>query len=107
MTEFISLVEAVLGELLDERTAYELSRIQAQLHARGDELTSLLDSGAMNPETYLGQHTEALRDAMKASETLLGRDRFLAIFGEAGDHPKGLFDRAAFLAQESDNRPPR
>ena len=107
LTEFLALAEAALGEPLDEQTACGLLLIQTQLRVRTDEMATLLRSGAMSRETYLKQNNIALRDAMKASEALLGRDRFLAIFGEAGDYPEGLIDGDAFLAQGSGNRDPR
>ena len=36
---------------------------------------------------------------MERSRSLLGDERFDAIFGEAGKHPDGLADRDTFLAQ--------
>jgi hypothetical protein len=100
LTEFLAFAEAALGEPLGERTVCGLSLIQTQLRVRTDEMTALLRNGAMSREKYLEQHNIALRDAMKASEALLGRDRFLEVFGEAGDCPEGLIDRDAFLAEE-------
>jgi hypothetical protein len=100
--ELSALVEAALGEPLDRATFSKLAKIQEDLRASTLALNEKLDSGELTPEAYLDRSDEALREAMKLSWALLGKARFMKIFGEAGLHPEGLADREAFLAQYRD-----
>jgi hypothetical protein len=102
--EFVAFAKATLGGDLDDKTAVALAIIQARLRIEADEMVARYDNGELSPEAYLEEHTVALRKAMKASEALLGRRRFLIVFGDAGDHPEGLIDRDKFLELEHENR---
>jgi hypothetical protein len=100
MTELSELVEAGLGGPLDRPTFDALAVIQMRLRRTQAELVSSLDRGRISPEKYLEDVTAALRTASLESQKLLGRARFLAIFGEAGLQPEGMIDRDAFVAQQ-------
>lgn len=100
MDEFLAFAKSTLGDSHDNKTAIALAQIQARLRVVAEQLITRYDNGKLSPEAYLEGHTAALRDAMKASEALLGRQRFLRIFGEAGDRPEGLIDGDKFLKQE-------
>jgi hypothetical protein len=103
LDDFLEVVQAALGESLDQCTADEFLRIQVQLRSKADRLVADLDTGMLSREAFYDLHTELLREAMTASEKLLGHGRFMTVFGEAGKHPEGLIDRDAFLSQGLDD----
>jgi hypothetical protein len=104
VNEFLAFAKSTLGDSIDNKTAIALAKIQARLRVAVEQLITRYDKGELGAEAYLEEHTASLRDAMKASEALLGRQRFLRIFGEAGDCPEGLIDRDIFLKQEPEHR---
>ena len=102
LTELAALVELGLGEPLPPDTFKCLAGIQAELWKSQDELAELLLNDGIGQSNYMTRLNISVRNAMDASERLLGRRRFRAIFGESGMNPVGLTDEEMFLA----NPPP-
>jgi hypothetical protein len=100
LDELSALVLLGLGRELDHPTFNQLANIQLYMRRTQKELRQALDAHQITPEAYLVKTNEALRVAMLISEKLLGKERFDAIFGEAGRHPEGLADRDAFFESQ-------
>jgi hypothetical protein len=97
--EIAALIELTVGEAPDERTVDRLLAVQAGLRSEQGELRKLLEDHAISPETYLARLERAMAGAMRENEAILGTERFLAVFGDAGRHPAGLVDREVFLGR--------
>jgi hypothetical protein len=96
--ELSALVQLGLGSPLDLPTFASLANVQADLRYKQSQLASLLEMGQIGPEDYVNRLTFELQDAMKRSDDILGRERFLAIFGKAGLAPEHMIDKGAFYA---------
>ena len=97
MTELLALAEKALGSRLDEGTRRSLRRIQRDFLSQQTQLVCVLDLGVISPEEYLGQLNVLMKGTMARMETALGRERFIAVFGDAGRHPERMVDRDAFM----------
>ena len=97
LTEFLKLAEGALGRQLDQNTRRSLRRAQRDYIARQQRLVQLLDIEVLSPEEYLDQLAVLLKDMMDRMRSVLGEERFLIVFGEAGRHPEGLIDRGMFM----------
>ena len=107
VAELAHLVEQGLGGPLDAALFGELFRIQAGLRTRQQELAVMFERQDLPPDAYLGRLNDALRASMAHSRALLGDERFLAIFGEAGLEPEGLVDRERFHQEAAGMRAAR
>jgi hypothetical protein len=81
-SELSWLLQEGLGHPIDERTLDILASVQARLQKQQVELVQLLESKSISPEKYLVQLDEAMRQAAKLGEDLLGYDDFHKVFGE-------------------------
>jgi hypothetical protein len=99
LAELSALVELGLGGRLDPKTFDELASIQFALRAEQEKLAGLLESGKLDPKQYLSSLNAVLRRAMEQSHKVLGGERFLAIFGEAGLQPENLVDPETFFGE--------
>src|ERR1700674_1625243 len=97
VTELLALAEKALGSRLDEGTRRSLRRIQRDFLSQQTQLVCVLDLGVISPEEYLGQLNVLMKGTMARMETALGRERFIAVFGDAGRHPERMVDRDAFM----------
>ena len=81
-SELSWLLQEGLGHSIDERKLDILAAGQARLQKQQVELVQLLESKSISPEAYLIQLDEAMRQAAKLGEDLLGYDDFHKVFGE-------------------------
>lgn len=98
VAEFVAIAEATLGTRLDQPTRENLIRIQAALQAEQARLAALLESREISSEQYLTDVNRILAQALRECQSLLGIERFTAIFGAAGFAPQGIIDPDAFYA---------
>ena len=98
LTELAALTQLGPGRPLDPLTFSAPADIQAELWYSRQSLAALLLARKLSQEDYLEKLNSAVRASMKNSATLLGNEKFKAIFGDAGRNPDGLTDRSAFLA---------
>jgi hypothetical protein len=99
LNELAALVEMALGRPLDAPTFQALAIAQSELWKSQENLETMLQRGDVHPEDYLKRLNSAIEHSMQLSLRVLGRERFDAIFGEAGRHPEDLVDRAIFSSQ--------
>jgi hypothetical protein len=93
LAELSALLEMALGHPVDQPTLSALHEIQTELRRAQSELVVRFDSGELTPDRYLKLLNDTLRSTMERSRSLLGDERFQAIFGEAGRYPEGLINR--------------
>jgi hypothetical protein len=98
--ELSALIQACLGHSIDQQTFDRLASVQANLQTEQARLAARLDAGLLTPEDYLLGLNHRLRRWRDRSRSILGRENFSAVFGEAGEHPGTLIDRETFLNSE-------
>jgi hypothetical protein len=98
VAEFAAIAEATLGTRLDQPTRENLVRIQSALQAEQARLAVILEAREISDEQYLTAVNSILALALRECRSLLGGERFMAIFGEAGFVPEGIIDPEAFYA---------
>jgi hypothetical protein len=102
--ELSALIQACLGHSIDQQTFDRLANAQARFQIEQARLAERLDAGVLTPEDYLLGLNNRLRRWRDRSRSILGRENFSAIFGEAGEHPGTLVDRETFLNSEEARR---
>jgi len=75
-----ALASAGLGHLVDKRSVEGLAEMQARLQTRQVELAQLVMTGKISREKYIKELDEAMRQAAKTGESLLGVDDFHKVF---------------------------
>lgn len=98
MAKLAALAEMALGHPLDQRTLESLLAIQETLRIAQSKLVQLFDAGELTADEYLIRLNAILEKAMQDNRTLLGDERFQAIFGDAGRYLEGLVDQKIFQA---------
>lgn len=63
-------------------------------------LAHQLQDKIISPEEYLDALTASMKFNMNLIDRILGRERFLKVFGEAGLHPEGMINRELFLEEQ-------
>jgi hypothetical protein len=84
-----ALVRKGLGHSIDDRTVEGLVRMQADLQNRQRELAQLVMTKEISREKYIDELDEALKNASRAGEALLGYSDFHKVFGEFRVHNLG------------------
>lgn len=103
--DLAELVESSLGGPLDKDTFEGLYVIQKEMRFAQEILVMQFDKKILSSEGYLERFNNLLLTAMTDSRTLLGDERFMKIFGEAGLHPEGMVDRQKFFETHGKNLP--
>jgi hypothetical protein len=86
-----ALASAGLGHLVDKRSVEGLAEMQARLQTRQVELAQLVMTGKISREKYIKELDEAMRQAAKTGESLLGVDDFHKVFGKFRAHNWATF----------------
>lgn len=97
LSELSALVHLGLGHPLDARTFQRIAVLQSALQARQTALASALQATRLSPENYLDQLQSALAEWARQTESALGRERFVAIFGPTD--ATGIIDPQLFKQQ--------
>lgn len=64
---------------------------QEILNQKLDALVLQHDAGEISPVEYRKQLIDAVRQTMTQLKAELGEEQFYKVYGEAGDHPEGIF----------------
>jgi hypothetical protein len=90
LAELAASVEIGFGRSLDAPMFDALAIVQVELWKTRETLETILRKGDLYPEIYLERLNSAIELSMRQSLRVLGRERFEAIFGEAGRNPETL-----------------
>jgi hypothetical protein len=98
IAELKQLIHQALGYSLEPEMFVALADIQMNLWRRDALLYQWFEEKSISPQEYLYHMDSAMVRAMDDSRNLLGATRFSKIFGDVGNHPKGMIDHEAFLS---------
>jgi hypothetical protein len=92
------LLDRALGDRVDPGVRARVEQIVAATAARQHELVLAFEDGKIAPETYLDAFNELVATDFRRLDEILGRDAFLAIFGELPEVAAKIIDPKAFAA---------
>jgi hypothetical protein len=98
------LLDRALGDRLDPGVRARVEQIVAATAARQRELVLAFENREIAPETYLDAFNELVGTDFRRIDEVLGREAFLAVFGEPPDVAAKLIDPQAFAAAHGLNQ---
>ena len=99
------LLDRALGHRLDPGVRARVEQIAAATAARQRELVLAFENHEITPETYLDAFNELVATDFRRLDEVLGRDAFLAVFGEPPDVAAKIIDPKAFAAAHGLHQP--
>jgi hypothetical protein len=98
------LLDRALAGRLDPGVRARVEQIVAATARRQRELVLALERGEIAPQVYLDQFNQLVADDFHRIDAVLGRDAFIAVFGEPPDVAANIIDPEAFAAAHGLNR---
>jgi len=105
LRELYALIQLGIGHALEPRTFRAIAKRQAHMRHQQEDLVAQLVTRQVDEDGYLSQLALILESWADDTRDLLGPDNFRAIFGDSD--PRGLVDRATFLAHQQQRLVPR
>jgi hypothetical protein len=96
-SEMTSLLLAGLGHSIEDHKVAALAAMREHLQDEADRLSDLVMAKEITPERYLSELDEALIEASRIGERILGYEDFHRVFGEL--RVARLGDAKLFLEQ--------
>jgi hypothetical protein len=98
------LLDRALAGRLDPGTRARVEQIVGATATRQRELALALQRGEIAPQVYLDQFNQLVAEDFRRIDAVLGRDAFLAVFGEPPEVAANIIDPEAFAAAHGLNR---
>lgn len=96
LSEIREMCNSHISEPISDEEAIKLLRIRVFAREEQQRLNMACDAGDLSPASYLHMMVSLTSFTAGQEERTLGKQRFLEVFGEAGLHPEGIIDPAAF-----------
>ena len=98
------LLDRGLAGRVDPGVRTRVEQIVAATATRQRELALALKRGEIAPQVYLDQFNQLVTEDFRRIDAVLGRDAFIAVFGEPPDVAANIIDPEAFAAAHGLNQ---
>jgi hypothetical protein len=98
------LLDRALAGRLDAAARTRIEQIAAATATRQRELVLALQGGEIAPQVYLDRFNELVVEDFRRIDVVLGRDAFIAVFGDPPDVAANIIDPEAFAAAHGLNQ---
>jgi hypothetical protein len=95
--EFQAMADVFLGEDYDQDKLSQVENLQIELHQGQAELYQKLNTDELSPEEYVDSVNTLIHNTFLRSESILGTQDFISLFGALPADMSGFIDKEMFL----------